>query len=378
MITGQSSSAYTCDATPHNWCLYDTTNVADGKIEKDEKNEKKKPYPNIAPQDILSMQMAQSQFNEVMELARHMVFDSMPVNRTEADFRHIFADVFEEVSVSLRYGTLPASPCRITQLPDTLFELAISYQSPRDLRALRGVSHMFNQVSIGFEQASLLFYCKGRLAWFAVNDKWVLGVVICYVDIVDPNTYVISKGIHVYTSNGITVYFANSELAKYSNFRQQYNAPVCPAHITRTTNDCPDGNTPHNICQCGHWLSECALGNGTTAPSSCDVVTEDIYLNPQLVGCVIYMGSLTRHTHHQRVSLEREWIYGVAYNPVSVIQQRVEPNWYINDLIMITTDDYNHDVRAVPLDDDFNYDDMPELINVENDSDNQRPMEEVD
>jgi hypothetical protein len=293
MNTGQSSLAYTCDTTPFNWCLYGTPNVADGKIKKDEKeDDEKKTYTNIVPQDIISMKMVRSQFTELMGLARSMGFEAMPRNRTEADVRHIFADVFEKFVVSLRYGILPTSPCRITHLPDSLFELVISYQSPRDLRAIRGVSYQFNQVSMGFEQASLLFYCKGRLAWFAVKGEWTLGVVTCYVDIVNPVTYVTSKGVHVYIENGITKYFAYSELAEYSHFRQQYDAPECPAHINRTTNECPDGNNPHYICSCGYYRRDCGFDNGTTAPSSCDIFHTEMYMNQQFVGHVIYMGGL--------------------------------------------------------------------------------------
>jgi hypothetical protein len=331
MNAGQSSSAYTCDATPRNWCLYSTPTVTGCKIEN---ADEKKSYPNIDPQDILSMEMVQSQFTKVMGLVRHMGFDSMPKNSTEADFRRTLADVFEEFALSLRYGTLPTSPCRIIQLPDQLFELAISYQTPRDLRALRGVSHQFNQVSLGFEQASLLFYCKGRIAWFAVNGKWVLGAVICYVDIVNPFTYATSTGVHVYTENGITKYFAYSELAKYSHFRHQYNAPKCPAHITRTTDECPDGNAPHRICPCGHYLMDCGIVNGTTAPSSCDVLGAGMHIEPQFVGGMIYMGDLARHTHHKRVALEREWIYGIAYNPTcrSVIRHVPELEYEYYDM----------------------------------------------
>jgi hypothetical protein len=379
MNTGQSSLAYTCDATPLNWCLYGDPNVACGKIEK--AVYEKQPYTNIVTQDILGIKMNRSQFTEVMERALRMGFDSVSENHPESDIRRIFADVFAEIAGPLRYDTLPTPPCRITQLPDSLFELAISYQSPRDLRALRGVSHQFNQVSMGFEQASLLFYCKGRLAWFADNGEWVLGIVICYVDIVNPVTYVASKGIHVYTENGNTTYFANSELAKYSHFRPRYEAPVCPAHITRTNNECPDGNDPHNICPCGYYLTDCGLANGTTAPSSCDVFITDVNMKPQFVGCVIYMGGLTLHNHHQRISLEREEIHGIAYKPTGtgVIRQVSECRLYIDSLMMLMAN-HNHNYDDMPelQDADFNYDDMPALQDADFNYDDMPAIQDAD
>lgn len=311
-----SSSSYSS-----NWCLYGTPRIVVLEETKVENGRSKTVTgAQIHPQHLLSKKSIQSEIIRVIAPLQTAVLERVGECPTQSFMRISIIDEMRKMIEYLEIGTLPGNPCYLNSLPKDVLVLVLSFITPRELRCVQGVSRSFNDDASRLIIPSIKFYCRGRIAYFAFDSQWLLGIILCVIDTIEQEEpYTEHKGYHVYTLGGGVTYVTQNEIARFSFIGYESTLPqYAPAPIIRNVNDTPYGNGPHVLCGHGYYHHTCGRRLELTAPSSC-LVLDNNYTPPiytHLVGQVISVDKFQLHPNHMHNAIYQKIAYGVSYESV--------------------------------------------------------------
>lgn len=307
-----SSSSSSSSQYSAKWCLYGQPQLVDVNVEKENKEDE--PQHLVCAQPRLSRKQVREQITQLITPLRSAVLSRVGSGTTYASTQSAIATELRALLECIEAGTLPNAPCYLLSLPVDVFNIMLSFITPRELFCVRGVSRVFSSTSQSLFVPSIRYFCVGRVAYFAYESEWLLGVVMCVVDTINPDTFEEHHGVHAYTVGGGVTYISNLELVQYSYVGDDVPS-IVPSPIPREYSHTPYGNDPHQLCGHGHYPGDCSTNYATTAPSTCLVLDEgfDPHLRVELVGCVVDVEKFTRHPLHIQSALEREDRYGVSF-----------------------------------------------------------------
>jgi hypothetical protein len=222
----------------------------------------------------------------------------------------------------LDMGSLPNTPCYLFQIPNELLLNIIDYITPRNICNTSGVCNLFNDIYISKHNDIMNYFTIGRVMYFALNENWVTGIIICIIDTINHKTFEQHNGFHVYTLGGNVTYYTNNDIIKYSRLDLPKFLGESPANPIITNKHAPYLNFPHQLCQHGIYTSQCNGDKQSTAPSTCNVLLHGF--TPPIhdaIGEILDIETFPRHPMHLQEAYRLENLYGVAYTANGVRQQ---------------------------------------------------------
>jgi hypothetical protein len=153
---------------------------------------------------------------------------------------------------------------------------------------------MFKTMVFDISEYIVDYFCEGRVTYFAYNNIWLLGFIICSD-----------------TENGIFhAHLSNGKSVRYKNIISHHtlkNSVVCPNDDAKTT--CYEFDGIHSICHCGYRPGfPCGRYSSPFPPSSCNILQTStvVKLNEDMVGSVLDISKLTLHAKHKMVAYNGE------------------------------------------------------------------------
>lgn len=230
----------------------------------------------------------------------------------------------------LGVGGLPNTPCYLFNIPNELLLNIIDYITPRNICNISGVCNLFNDIRILKYNDIMKYFTIGRVMYFAINEKWVNGIIICIIDTINHETFEKHNGFHVYTLDGNVIYYTNNNIIKYSRLDLPEflsDSSINPIIINKHA---PYLNFPHQLCQHGVYTSQCNSYIQSTAPSTCNVLlagfTPPIH---DAIGKILDIETFPRHPMHLQKAYHLENLYGVAYKANGTINRSLYPGGYV-------------------------------------------------
>ena len=318
-----SSSASNQPTAMKKYNLYGPPNILTDRREENDYNEgnceiKSNPISNLPlSQHIIPEKMVHAYITKIIKPLRFRVLCQLGDNPTYSSTKVALIDELYSMIDNIRAGNFQGDPCYLIMMPNDILYHILSFINPRELRCMRGVSHQLIQTSYILSTHDAIIFRQGFVAYFAYNNAWHLGVVLCVIDTINPETYVAHAGVHVYIVDGVVTYFTNNDLAQYSYIGSQTSLPsTVPTPINHETYETPYGNDPHKVCP-GHGDYTYSCGNiyAFTPPSTCLILHHNFIPNIQheMVGRVVDTNNFRLHDFHLQKSLAREAIYGVSF-----------------------------------------------------------------
>jgi hypothetical protein len=320
------------------WQLYGSPKIVSLEEVKVETEKKDEVNIDIPDQSFVSKKGIQTEITKLTTPLYDTILSRIGDQPTRSKTRTV---IIEEMYRMLEYMELDSTiggSCYFNRLPDDVMLVILSFNTPRELRCIQSVCNRLTHISYPIITQSLQFFCKGRVAYFAYGSYWTLGVILCIINIVDPDTYEIHNGYHVCIMDGDDIYITQDEIVQYSFIGLIKDMPQSvPLPINRYDNYTPYGANPHSLCTHGYYTKDHT--STTTAPSSC-IVLRDGYKPPithNLVGQVVSIDSFPRHMLHLQVSIERERVYGVSFENSRNVNNNIDDDYN-------TIDDYYNEV----------------------------------
>ena len=317
-----ASSALNMDIISGKWSIYgEPIRISECNEEKKDNIEIEQvvlgmPVEQPVEQPILSDDNNRARIANIMDQLKDRVLNRLGNNLTYFSNQTALVAELTSMIIAVKAGTIPEAPCYIDMLSSDIFYNIMSFINPREMMRVCRVCNRFNLTSHILIQPALRIFQQGFVAYFATLNMWSLGVVLCVIDTINPDTYEHHTGVHVYLM-GSVLYYTNDNLAQYSHIGHLTLAPkTFPPLIEYETDHTPYGNLPHQVCDVhGEYLHNCGEPFAPTAPSTCLLLhpTFRPNLQPEMVGKVIDVDKFQLHDFHLQMALAREDRYGVSF-----------------------------------------------------------------
>jgi hypothetical protein len=221
-------------------------------------------------------------------------------------------------------GTLPGAVCHIARLPTDVEDIILVFLSPRTQSCVRGVSRSMDVAIRRLTELPLSYFSAGRVVWLASEGHWLPGIILpcgggdsSVLDLINPRTYAGHVGYHIQCAESNRVeYIPRALIRRHTAIGVYTELPPAPAAITHDTTHTPYGDSPHEVCGHGHYITHCGRsGHQPTAPSQCCMLPHVPLINTPDVGTLRPdIISTTRHAAHTIAALTREKRHGYAFD----------------------------------------------------------------
>ena len=229
-----------------------------------------------------------------------------------------------DLTLAIAGGTLPGAGCHIARLPTPVVDIALAFLSPREQSCVRGVSRSMDVAIRRLTELPLSYFSAGRVVWLASEGHWLPGIILpCGVgdssvlDLINPRTYASHVGYHIQCAESNCVeYIPRALIRRHTAIGVYTDLPPAPAAITHDTIHTPYGDSPHEVCGHGHYITHCGrAGHQPTAPSQCCILPYVPLINATDVGTLRPdIISATHHAAHTTAALAREERHGYAFD----------------------------------------------------------------
>jgi hypothetical protein len=215
-------------------------------------------------------------------------------------------------------NTTPGDSCYINEMSTDTFHTMLGFLQPRELCGINSVNTLFKTMVLSIGRSIFNYFCEGRVAYFAYNNVWNLGFIMC--------SNIKECSFHVYIKGDVCIGYKN--IISHHTLNKSV---VCPNNDKKQYNHEFDGI--HNICHCGYRPGyPCGRHSSPFPPSSCNILfpCTSIKLDESMLGNVLNISNLPLNAKHKSVAYSREIeqpanIFGtVPYN--SIVNQTDQNN----------------------------------------------------
>lgn len=229
-----------------------------------------------------------------------------------------------DLALAVAGGTLPGAECHIARVPTPVEDIVLAFLSPREQSCVRGVSRSMDVAIRRLTELTLSYFSAGRVVWLASEGHWLPGIILpcgegnsSVLDMINPRTYAGHVGYHIQCAASNRVeYIPRALIRRHTAIGVYTELPPAPAAITHDTTHTPYGDSPHEVCGHGHYITHCGrAGHQPTAPSQCCMLPHAPLINTTDVGTLRPdIISTTHHAAHTTAALAREERHGYAFD----------------------------------------------------------------